>query len=103
MAARHPSPLPAPPPRRAQPPRAIRLRRLAPLLVFALVAFGVGVLFGARHLPSEGRLAQDFSAAGERGALADMSALLSDDARGRTSLRRFTRAYESAADTATIS
>src|SRR4051812_48511726 len=103
MATRHPSPLPGPPPRRAQPPRAIRLRRLAPLLAFALVAFGVGVLYGARHVPSERKVAQSYAAAWERGDLAEMHALLSDDARQGVSLRRFTRAYERAAETATIS
>jgi penicillin-binding protein A len=103
MAARHPSPLPGPPPRRAQPPRAIRLRRLAPLLAFAIVAFGGGVLYGARHEPSERRAVQSFAAAWERGDHAAMYALLSDEARKQISLRRFARAYERAAEIATIS
>jgi peptidoglycan glycosyltransferase len=103
MATRHPSPLPGPPPRRAQPPRAIRLRRLAPLLAFALVAFGVGVLFGSRHEPSERRVAQRFAKAWERGDPAAMYQLLSDDVRKKYSLRRFAHAYDRAAEIATVS
>ena len=102
MATRHPSPLAGPPPSRSRPQPASRLRRLAPLLAFATVAFGAGLLIGARHEPSERRLAASFTAAWERGDYAAMHALLSDAARGEVSLRRFSRAYTRAAEVATL-
>jgi len=102
MATRHPSPLAGPPPSRSRPQPASRLRRLAPLLAFATVAFGAGLLIGARHEPSERRLAASFTAAWERGDYAAMHALLSDAARDEVSLRRFSRAYTRAAEVATL-
>jgi len=72
------------------------------LLAFATVAFGAGLLIGARHEPSERRLAASFTAAWERGDYAAMHALLSDAARDEVSLRRFSRAYTRAAEVATL-
>ena len=100
MATRHQSPSAGPPQRRN---RISRRRRLAPLLALAVVAFGVGVLSGSRHEPDERRAAARFAAAWERGDYASMHALLSDASRSEVSLRRFSRAYERAAETATLS
>ena len=99
MAARHPSPLVGPPPRRGPRRRPDRLRRLAPLVAAAMAALAGGVLIGSRHEPSELRLATRFADAWERADFAGMHALLADRS---VSLRRFTRAYERAAETATL-
>src|SRR5829696_3406079 len=104
MAARPPSPLVGPPPRRHQAPRRSRvLHRLAPLLAFAAAAFGIGILIGSRHEPSERRVAARFAAAWERADYATMHSLLTEKARARYPLPRFERAYARAADTATLS
>jgi peptidoglycan glycosyltransferase len=103
MAARPPSPLVGPPPRRHQAPRRSRvLHRLTPLLAFATVAFAVGIVLGSRHEPSERRLAARFASAWEHGDYATMHSLLTERARAEYSLRRFSRAYARAADTATL-
>ena len=103
MAAHPPSPLVGPPPRRRPAPRRSRLlHRLAPLLAFAAVAFAVGIVLGSRHEPSERRVAARFASAWERGDYATMHSLLTAKARGEYPLRRFRRAYERAADTATL-
>src|SRR5918995_50168 len=102
MAAHRPSPLLGPPPRR--PPRRSRLlQRLVPLMAFAAVAFVVGIVLGSQHEPSERRVAARFAAAWERGDYATMPSLLTSKARAEFPLRRFVRAYERAADTATLS
>jgi cell division protein FtsI/penicillin-binding protein 2 len=77
-------------------------QRLVPLVAFAAIAFGVGVVLGSRHEPSERRVAARFAAAWERGDYATMHSLLTAKARGEYPLRRFQRAYERAADTATL-
>ena len=102
MPDRPPSPLVGPPPRRSDLSRASRLRRLLPIGAVCVVAFGTGAAIGARHEPSERRVATRFAAAWERGDYASMYGLLSDRARDRVSLRRFARAYRRAADTATL-
>ena len=79
------------------------LQRLLPLLAFAAAAFVVGIVLGSRHEPSERRVAASFAAAWERGDHAAMYALLSDPVREKVSLRRFSRAYQRAAETATVS
>src|SRR5829696_1997558 len=104
MAARPPSPLVGPPPRRHQAARKDRmLRRLAPLVALAAAAFAGGIVVGSRHEPSERRAAARFAAAWERGDYATMHSLLTERARAEYPLRRFTRAYRRAADTATVS
>ena len=104
MAARPPSPLVGPPPRRHQAPRRSRvLHRLTPLLAFAGIAFAIGIVIGSRHEPSERRLATRFASAWERGDYATMHSLLTERARAEYPLRRFSRAYARAADTATLS
>jgi cell division protein FtsI/penicillin-binding protein 2 len=79
------------------------LQRLAPLLLFAAAAFAAGIVLGSRHEPSERRVAARFAAAWERGDYATMHSLLTERARAEYPLRRFTRAYERAAGTATLS
>ena len=96
-----PSPLVGPPPRRPQT-RHNRVRHLAPLLAFAAAAFAFGVVAGSRHEPSERKVATRFASAWERGDYAAMHALLSDTARERVSAQRFGRAYQQAADIATL-
>jgi cell division protein FtsI/penicillin-binding protein 2 len=101
MTTHPPSPLVGPPPRR--PPRRSRqLQRLVPLLAFATAAFVVGIVLGSRHEPSERRVAARFAAAWERGDYATMHSLLTEKARAQYPLRRFQRAYDRAADTATV-
>ena len=78
------------------------LQRLVPLVAFAAIAFGVGIVLGSRHEPSERRVAARFAAAWERGDYATMHSLLTAKARSEYPLRRFQRAYERAADTATL-
>ena len=70
------------------PQRSRRMRRLVPLLVLAAGAFAGGVIAGARHEPSERRLANRFAQAWEREQYADMYAMLTPRARSETSLRR---------------
>src|SRR4051794_27136587 len=104
MAARLPSPLVGPPPRRHHAARKSRmLHRLAPLAALAAVAFVAGIVVGSRHVPSERRAAARFAAAWEQGDYATMHSLLTERARADYPLRRFTRAYRRAADTATVS
>ncbi len=102
MATQPPSPLVGPPPRRP-PTRSNRVRHLAPLLAFAAAAFAFGLVTGARHEPSERRVATKFAEAWERGDYAAMYTMLSDGARDDVSVRRFTRAYREAADVSTLS
>jgi peptidoglycan glycosyltransferase len=86
----------------SSPQRSRRLRRLLPVLVLAVGAFAGGLIAGARHEPAERRLADRFAQAWERGDYAEMYGMLTDRARGETSLRRFARAYRRAATTATL-
>ena len=79
------------------------LHRLAPLVAFAALAFAVGIVIGSRHEPSERGVAVRFASAWERGDYATMHSLLTERARAEYPLRRFTRAYARAADTATLS
>ncbi len=79
------------------------LHRFAPLVAFAALAFAVGIVMGSRHEPSERGVAARFTAAWERGDYATMHSLLTERARAEYPLRRFTRAYARAADTATLS
>jgi len=104
MAPHPPSPLVGPPPRRRPAPRRSRLlHRTAPLVAFAAAAFAVGIVLGSRHEPSERRVAARFASAWERADYATMHSLLTAKARDEYPLRRFRRAYERAADTATLS
>jgi penicillin-binding protein A len=86
----------------SSPPRSRRLRRLVPLLVLGIGAFAGGLITGARHEPTERRLANRFVQAWEREQYADMYAMLTPRARAETSLRAFARAYRRASTTATV-
>src|SRR5215208_2998144 len=103
MAARPPSPLVSPPPRRHPAPRRSRLlQRLVPLVAFATAAFAAGIVLGSSHEPSERRVAARFASAWERGDYATMHSLLTEQARAEYPLRRFGRAYARTAETATV-
>ena len=68
----------------------------------ALVALIAGIVIGSGHVPAERKTAAAFAAAYERGDTRAMYALLSDDARSRTSQARLDRSYKQAADTLTL-
>jgi len=103
MTAR-PSPRPSPLLSRSAGRRRSRRRtvRLFPLLALALVAFVAGAVVGLRHEPEGEGVAKRWAAAWARGDYAAMHALLSDTARRRASLKRFTRTYRRAGETATL-
>jgi len=68
----------------------------------ALVALIAGVVMGAVHVPERRKTADAFAKAWERGDSRAMYALLSDDAKRRTSRQRFERTYKQAAETLTL-
>src|SRR6266545_7119221 len=96
---------PANPPARRRPPQR-RSRLLAfralPLLAVAVVAFGVGVVAGARHETPDRRIASRFVAAWARGDYAAMHELLAPARRDAVKPRRFLKAYRDAAAVATL-
>ena len=92
---------PLSPARRPARRRRFSLRAL-PLLVLAAVAFAGGALLGARHEPPDRTIATRFARAWERADHRAMYAELSAAARRAVTLKRFTRAYEQAADTSTL-
>lgn len=77
-------------------------KRFAPLAASAAVALLGGMVVGARHVPPEKRTVEAFAAAYERGDQRAMYALLSDEARRRTSFERLQRTYKQAAETLTL-
>ncbi len=77
-------------------------RRFAPLAAAAVLALFAGLITGARHVPSERKTATAFAQAWQRGDHRAMYALLSDDARRRTSYARLDRTYNEAAQTMTL-
>ena len=77
------------------------LRRLAPLLALAAVAFLVGLVVGGRHEPAERTLATEFTKAWERGDYASMHAMLTPETQKSRSVIDFANAYRDAAATAT--
>jgi peptidoglycan glycosyltransferase len=79
------------------------LRRLAPLLVLAAVAFLVGLVVGGRHEPAERKLASEFVTAWERGDYAAMHAMLTPETQDGNPVTDFAKAYRGAAATATTS
>jgi penicillin-binding protein A len=86
-------------------PRSRRSRltqRALPLAVLAIAAFAGGVVVGARHEPAERQAAERFLRAWARSDYGGMYQLLSAASRKDTSVRRFTRAYRTAAETATL-
>jgi hypothetical protein len=91
-----------PPARRASPRRRRLAGRSLPMLVLAGAAFAGGALAGSRHEAPERGIATRFAQAWARGDYPGMYAELTPQGREAVSLRRFTRAYEQAADTATL-
>src|SRR4051794_13921003 len=83
-------------------PRIASPRRFAPLAITAVLALVAGVVTGARHVPEERRTAQAFAQAWQKGDHRAMYALLSDDAKQRTSPERLQRTYAQAAQTMTL-
>ena len=77
-------------------------KRFAPLAASAAIALLGGVIMGARYEPPEKRTVTAFTQAWARGDHRAMYALLSDDARRRTSFERLQRTYQQAADTLTL-
>lgn len=82
--------------------RQRRIRnRVLPLIALAGVALLTGVIVGARHVPAERKVANQFAAAWQRGDYVGMYALVGDDVKRGTSVTQFARAYEAAEATAT--
>jgi cell division protein FtsI/penicillin-binding protein 2 len=79
--------------------RRIIRRFLPAIAVLSLVG---GVLFGALHTPASVRAGRDFARAWERGNYSAMYALLSDDAKQKTTRAGFGIAYRRDAATATL-
>ncbi|MBE2318454.1 penicillin-binding protein 2 [Solirubrobacter sp. CPCC 204708] len=77
-------------------------KRFAPLAAAAVIALVGGVAVGASYEPPEKRTVTAFTQAWERGDHRAMYALLSDDARKRTTYERLQRTYRRAADTLTL-
>jgi peptidoglycan glycosyltransferase len=75
--------------------------RALPLAALAGVAFVVGVVFGALHVPPERRVADQFARAWQRGDYPAMFGLVSEKAKRGTNLDTFEQAYRDAALTAT--
>jgi cell division protein FtsI/penicillin-binding protein 2 len=76
------------------------IRRLLPAL--AAISLLAGVLFSVLHTPASVRAGREFARAWERGDLAAMYGLLTDDAKRRTSRAAFERAYRNDARIATL-
>ena len=76
------------------------VRRLLPAL--AALSLAVGLLVGAFGTPTSVRAGREFARAWERGDIGAMYALLTDDAKQRTSRAEFEAAYRTDAITATL-
>src|SRR5919199_1315538 len=90
------------PPRRARRRLIANPRRFATIASVAGASLLAGVVVGALHVPSERRMGAAYAQAWAHRDYGEMYALLSDDARARTTRGRFERAYERAADTLTL-
>jgi len=82
--------------------RRLTHRALPTLGGLAAVSLVAGAFVGAGAHSASERVAADFAAAWERGDFRAMHRLLSAEASGRYPVRRFRRAYERAAATATL-
>jgi penicillin-binding protein A len=82
--------------------RRLTHRALPALGGLAAVSLVAGAMVGAGTHSGSERTAADFTAAWERGDFRAMHRLLSAEARARYPMRRFRRAYERAAATATL-
>jgi peptidoglycan glycosyltransferase len=81
----------------------VRRRRIAAATVaaLALVALGLGILYGATRQSAGQKAARAFTLAWERGDYGAMYEHLTDVAQGRVKPSDFVKAYEAARDTAT--
>jgi penicillin-binding protein A len=82
--------------------RRLTHRALPTLAGLAAVSLAAGAFVGASVNSASEHAAADFAAAWERGDFREMHELLTAEARARYPLRRFRRAYERAAATATL-
>jgi cell division protein FtsI/penicillin-binding protein 2 len=80
-----------------------RRRSLGVLGGVAAAAFVIGLVTGARHVPPERKLAAQWTQAWAAGDYRTMYALLTPEARAQIPLPRFTKTYDDAATTATLS
>lgn len=90
---------------RAAPPTAHRRRqthRVLPVVALAFVAFVVGVVAGAGHVPGEQRTVEQFAAAWRKGDYAGMQAKLTAAQRSSIDAATLAQAYAIAADTSTL-
>jgi penicillin-binding protein A len=87
---------------RRRPPRRRGSQRLAAILALGGVAFVVGVVIGAQHKPAGQDAAERFAGAWGRGDYAAMYAEITPADQDRISRARFTRVYEEAMRTATV-
>lgn len=85
-----------------RPDPRTRNRRLVALGVVGAAAFAVGALAGGGGESERARAAREFSAAWTRSDYRAMHDRLSPDAKRRVTLERFTRAYQQAAATLTL-
>lgn len=94
----------ATPQSRAAHQRAVRRRRIAAISVVAtaLVALGLGLVYGATRQSAGQKAARAFTLAWERGDYGAMYEYLTDAAQSRVKPSEFVKAYEAASDTATI-
>jgi transpeptidase family protein/penicillin-binding protein len=97
------SPSEAPRPSRLSPARRHKLAwRLLPLVAIATLAFGTGLLLGARHEPRERTIAERYLTAWERDEVGGMYSLLAASSRRAYSVDDFRGLFADAATTATL-
>jgi cell division protein FtsI/penicillin-binding protein 2 len=94
----------SPPQSRAAHVRAVRRRRIAAASIVgtALVALGLGIVYGATRQSAGQKAARAFTLAWERGDYGAMYEHLTAAAQQRVKPAEFVKAYEAASDTATI-
>lgn len=76
--------------------------RLLPLLALAVLAFGSGLVVGARHEPRERVIAERFLTAWERDEIGSMYELVDASSRAEYTAESFRELYRAAAETSTL-